>query len=125
MNTDNRTMKHITLQVQDPQCTVYQIRLTVDEAAASGTLAILTPEGTVAQQSDLLRLKKDINGTQLACTVRGATTTLVLHGDKTPPEMQVVASLFWPIFDATYRLSQEEHQRFMQWIQTLTLDLLA
>jgi hypothetical protein len=99
--------------------------LTVDEPAAIGTLVILAPEETVAQQFALSRIKKSIHGTQLACTVQGATTTLVLHGDKNPPEMRVVARLFWPIFDATYRLSQEEHLRFVQWIKALTLDVLT
>src|SRR5262245_11851379 len=125
MNTHHNTMKHITLQVQDQHHTVYQVDLTVNEQAAIGILVILAAGGAVPQRFDLSQIKKGLNGTQLTCTVRGAATTLALHGDTTPPEMRVVATLFVPIFTATYFLSQEEHQRFVQWINALAIDALV
>ena len=124
MNTHNRAMKQITLQVQDQHCTAYHVDLSVDEPAAVGTLDIVAACGAAPQRFDLSQIKKGLNGTQLTCSVRGAATSLTLYGDKTPPEMRVVATIFVPIFSATYLLSQEEHRRFVQWINALAIDAL-
>jgi hypothetical protein len=125
MTTHNSTHKHIVLQAQDQQRRTSQVRLTVNEHTASGTLAILTPTGTVTQQFDLTQIKKGRQGTQLTCTVQGAPTTLTLNGVKDPPEIRVVTTWLVPIFAATYRLSRTEHQRLVQWINALTIDALA
>jgi hypothetical protein len=111
--------------VQDQTNTNYQVRLSIDELPANGTLAVLTPEGETAQHFALTQVKKGNNGTQLTCTVRGTTTTLTVDGDKNPPELQVVATLFWPIFSTTYRLHQAEHERLVQWINALAIAVLA
>jgi hypothetical protein len=125
MNTPNEALKQITLQVQDRDGTTYQVRLTVDEPPAKGALAILTSTGDTAQRFDLTQVKKGRNGTQLTCTVQGATTTLTLDDGKNPPELRVVATLFLPIFSATYRLNQGEHQLLVQWINALAIGTLA
>jgi hypothetical protein len=125
MRTPPGTLKQITLHVQDHTSTPYQVRLTIDDQLAKGTLAVLTSAGEVSQRFEMTQVKKGKNGTQLACIVRGATTTLTLEGDKNPPELQVVATLFVPIFNATYHLSQAEHQRLIQWVNTLAISALA
>jgi hypothetical protein len=121
MNTPDHTLKQIALEVQDQNRTPYQVHFTIDEAAASGELAILTAADEVARRFELTRVKKGHDGTQLTCTVRGATTTLTLDNSKNPPELRVVATLLFPIFSATYYFSQTEHQRFVQWINTLAI----
>jgi hypothetical protein len=50
---------------------------------------------------------------------------VTLNGVKNPPEIRIVATWFVTIFDATYHLSPTEHQRLVQWINTLTIDALA
>jgi hypothetical protein len=37
----------------------------------------------------------------------------------------VAASVFFPIFDAVYRLDRAEHQRFIAWINGLSIGGLA
>jgi hypothetical protein len=117
--------KHISLQVQDQEGTAYTVRLVVVEQNEIGTLSILTPAGEVAQQFELTHLKKGDDGTRLTCHVSGATATLSLERDKDPPELHVAASLFFPIFDAVYRLDRAEHQRFIAWINGLSIGGLA
>jgi hypothetical protein len=125
MRTPNDVLKQITLHVQDQTSTRYQVRLTIDEPLATGTLAVLTPEGEVSEHFEMTQIKQDKNGSQLVCIIRGASTTLTLEGDKDPPELRVVATLFVPIFNATYYLSQAEHQRLVQWMHTLAIGALA
>ena len=115
--------KHISLQVRDQQGTAYTVRLAVAEQQETGTLAILTPTGAVAQQFELSHLKKGRDSTQLTCRVSGATVLLSLEHDKNPPELRVAASFFFPIFDASYRLSQAEQQRLTEWINNLAINV--
>jgi hypothetical protein len=125
MRTPTDAIKQITLHVQDQTSSQYQVRLTIDEPLAKGTLAILTPEGEVSQHFEMTQVKRGKNGSQLVCIIRGASTTLTLQGDKNPPELRVVATLFVPIFNATYYLSQTEHRRLIQWTNTLAIGALA
>jgi hypothetical protein len=125
MSTPTDALKQITLHVQEQTSTHYQVRLTIDEQLAKGTLAVLTPVGEVSQHFEMTQVKKGKNGTQLTCIIRGATTTLTLEGDKNPPKLRVVATLLLPIFNATYHLSQAEHQRLVQWVNTLAIGALA
>jgi hypothetical protein len=125
MRTPTDALKQITLHVQDQTSAQSQVCLTIDEPLAKGTLAVLTPEGEVSQHFEMTQVKKGKNGMQLVCIIRGATTTLTLEGDKNPPELRVVVTLFVPIFNATYYLSQAEHQRLIQWVNTLAIGALA
>ena len=115
--------KHISLQVRDQEDMAYTVRLAVAEQHETGTLAILTPAGEVVQQFELTRLKKGRDGTQLTCRVSGATVMLSLEPDKNPPELRVAASLFLPIFEASYRLSKAEQQHLAQWIDNLAINV--
>jgi hypothetical protein len=125
MNLYNEAYKQITLHVQDQNSTNYEVRLTVNEQPANGTLAILTPGGDVTQHFRLTQIKKGKNGTQLTCTIQGATATLTIDRSKNPLELRVVATLFFPIFNATYCLSQIEYQRLARWINSLSIGALA
>jgi hypothetical protein len=125
MSTPPDTPKQITLHMEDHTSTQYQVRLSIDEALARGTLAILTPEGEVSQHFEMTQVQKGKNGPQLRCLIRGASTTLTLEGDKNPPALRVVATLFVPIFNATYYLSQAEHQRLLQWVNMLAIGAVA
>jgi hypothetical protein len=117
--------KHIALQVRDREGTAYTMQLAVAEQQETGTLAVLTPAGEVVQRFELTHLKKGKDGTRLTCYVSGATVTLVLAHDKNLPELRVSASVFFPIFEASYQLSQAEQQRFLQWINELGISVLA
>ena len=122
MKTPTDALKQITLHVQDQTSSQHQVRLTVDEQLAKGTLAIsTTPEGEASRHFEMTQVKKGKNGMQLACIIRGASTTLTLEDDKNPPELRVVATLFVPIFNATYHLSHAESQRLIQWVNTLAI----
>jgi hypothetical protein len=99
--------------------------LTIDEQLAKGTLAVLAPTGEAVQSFRMRRVKKGKNGTQLTCIIRGATTTLTLEEDTQPPQLRVAATLVFPVFNATYRLSQAEHRRLVQWVNTLAIGTLA
>jgi hypothetical protein len=115
--------KHTSLQVRDQEGTAYTVRLAVAEHYETGTLAILTPTGEVAQRFELTHLKKGRDGTQLTCRVSGATVMLSLEHDKNPPELRVAASLFLPIFETTYRFSKAEQQHLAQWIDNLAINV--
>jgi hypothetical protein len=117
--------KHICLRVRNQEGTSYTVRLAVAEQNETGILAILAAAGEIAQQFELTHLKKGRDGTQLSCYISGATTTLSLERDKNPPELRVTASLFLPIFDAVYRLDPAERQRFIEWINGLSIGRLA
>jgi hypothetical protein len=117
--------EHISLQVRDQEGTASVVRLTVDESDASGTLSILTPAGGVSQQLALTHLKKAQDGTQLTCDVSGATATLSLERDKSPPELHVLASLFLPVFEAVYQIDPADQERLMAWINALRIGILA
>jgi hypothetical protein len=125
MSLANDVHKQLILHVQDQHGSNYQVRLTIDEQAANGTLAVCSPTGEVSQQFAFTQIKKNLHNTQLTCVVRGATTRLTLDDRKNPPELQVVATLFWPIFSAAYRLTQAEYQRLAQWIHTLAITVLT
>jgi hypothetical protein len=117
--------KHIALQVRDQEGTAYTIRLMVAEQNETGALSILTPAGGVVRQFELSHLKKSRDGSHLSCYVSGATATLSLKRDKNPPELHVSASLFLPIFEAVYSIDPTEQERFMGWITTLSIGILA
>jgi hypothetical protein len=117
--------EHISLHVRDQEGTASTVRLTVDESNASGTLSILTPAGGVSQQLALTHLKKAQDGTQLTCYVSGATATLSLARAKSPPELHVLASLFWPVFEAVYQIDPADQERLMAWINALRIGILA
>lgn len=117
--------EHISLQVRDQEGTASTVRLTVDERDASGTLSILTPAGGGSRQFVLTHLKKARDGAQLTCSVSGATATVSLEHDKNPPELHVVASLFFPIFEVAYQMDAAEQERLMGWIRNLRIGILA
>jgi hypothetical protein len=117
--------EHVSLQVRDQEGTASTVRLTVDESEASGTLSILTPAGEVSRQLALTHLKKAPDGTQLTCDVSGATATLSLKRDKSPPELHVLASLFLPVFEAVYQIDPADQERLMAWINALRIGILA
>lgn len=117
--------KHISLQVRGQEGTASTVRLAVDESAASGNLSILGPAGEVSQQFGLSHLKKDRDGTQLSCYVSGATATLALERSKNPPELHVLASIIFPIFEAVYQIDPAEQKRLMGWINDLRIGILA
>jgi hypothetical protein len=116
---------HISLQVRDQEGTASVVRLTVDESDASGTLSILTPAGGVSRQLALTHLKKAQDGTQLTCDVSGATATLSLERDKSPPELHVLASIFLPVFEAVYQIDPADQERLIAWINALRICILA
>jgi hypothetical protein len=117
--------QQISLQVRDQEGTASMVRLTVDESDASGTLSILTPAGVVSQQLALTHLRKARDGTQLTCDVSGATATLSLAREKSPPELHVLASLFLPVFEAVYQIDPADQERLMAWITALRIGILA
>jgi hypothetical protein len=117
--------KRISLQVRNQEGTAYAVHLAVAEQQETGTLSILTPAGEVAQQFELTHLKKGEDGTRLTCHVSGAAATVSLERAKDLPELHVSASLFFPIFDAVYRLDGAEYQRFIEWISGLSISGLA
>jgi hypothetical protein len=116
---------HISLQVRDQEGTASVVRLTVDESDASGTLSILTPAGGVSRQLPLTHLKKVQDGTQLTCDVSGATATLSLERDKSPPELHVLASIFLPVFEAVYQIDPADQERLIAWINALRICILT
>jgi hypothetical protein len=117
--------KQIFRQVQGQEGTAYTVRLVVAEQSETGVLSILTSAGKVARPFALSHLKKSLDGKRLTCHVSGATATLMLKSDKHPPELHVTASVFFPLFHATYRLDHTEHQRFSAWINGLAIGGLA
>jgi hypothetical protein len=117
--------EHISLQVRDQEGTASTVRLTVDERDATGTLSILTPAGGVSRQFALTHLKKARDGTQLTCYVSGAAATVSLEHDKNPPELHVIASLFFPIFEAVYQMDAAEQERLRGWISNLSVGILT
>jgi hypothetical protein len=125
MTDPSGSTEHVSLQVRDQEGTASMVRLTVDESDASGTLSILTPAGEVSQQLAFTHLQKAQDGTQLTCYVSGATATLSLEGDKSPPELHVVASLFWPVFEAVYQIDPVDQERLIAWINALSIGILA
>jgi hypothetical protein len=101
------------------------VRLTVDESDASGTLSILTPAGGVSRQLALTHLKKARDGTRLTCYVSGAAATLSLKRDKNLPELHILASIVFPIFEAVYHIDPAEQERLMASINALRIGILA
>ena len=125
MTHPSGSTQYISLQVRDQEGTASTVRLTVDEADASGTLSNLTPAGEVSEQLTFTHLKKARDGTQLTCYVSGATATLSLARDKRPPELHVSASLFLPVFVAVYRIDPADQERLTAWIKALKIGTLA
>jgi hypothetical protein len=117
--------EHVSLQVRDQEGTASTVQLTVDESDASGTLFILTPAGGVSRQLALSHIKKTRDGTQLTCDVSGTTATLSLERHKSPPELHVAASLYWPVFEAVYQIDPVDQERLMAWINALKIGILA
>jgi hypothetical protein len=116
--------RHISLQVRDQQGTAYTVELAVAERHETGTLSILTPAGEAAQQFELTHLRKGEDGSRFTCYASGTTATLSLERDKDPPELHVSASLFFPIFEAVYRIDPAEQERFIEWINELGVGIL-
>jgi hypothetical protein len=117
--------EHISFPVRDQEGTASMVRLTVDASDASGTLSILTAAGGVSRQLALTHLQKARDATRLTCDVSGATVTLSLERDKSPPELHVLASLFWPVFEAVYQIDPADQERLMAWINALKIGILA
>jgi hypothetical protein len=125
MTHPSDSTQHISLQVRDQEGTAATVRLTVDESDASGTLSNLTPAGEVSEELAFTHLRKARDGTQLTCYVSGATATLSLARDESPPEIHVSASLFLPVFEAIYRIDPADQERLMAWINTLKIGTIA
>jgi hypothetical protein len=125
MTHPSGSTQHISLQVRDQEGTAATVRLTVDESDASGTLSNLTPAGEVSGELAFTHLKKARDGTQLTCYVSGATATLSLARDKSPPEIHVSASLFLPVFEAVYRIDPADQERLTAWINALKIGTIA
>jgi hypothetical protein len=77
------------------------------------------------QQFELSHLKKSRDGMRLSCHVSGATARLILKRDKNSPELHVSGSVFSPIFEAVYPIIPTEQERFMEWINTLSIGILT
>jgi hypothetical protein len=88
-------------------------------------LSILTPPGKVTQQFEATHLRKGEDGTRLTCHVSSATATLVLERAKNLPELHVLASLFFPLFEAVYQIDLTEQERFIEWVNCLGIGVLA
>jgi hypothetical protein len=116
---------HVSLQVRDQQGTAYTVELAVAEPHETGTLSILTSAGEAAQQFELTHLRKGEDGSRFTCYASGATATLSLERDKSPLELHVSASLFFPIFEGVYQIDPSEQERFIAWIKELEIGLLA
>jgi hypothetical protein len=125
MTTPLDSTKSISMQAQDQDGTAYTVQLAVTEQNETGTLTILTSAGEVVGQFELSHLKKSPDGTRVTCHVSGASATLTLKGDKNQPELHVSASIFVPIFEAVYPLTPTEQERFIEWIKTLSIGVLA
>jgi hypothetical protein len=117
--------KYISMQAQDQDGTAYTVQLAVTEQSETGTLTILTSAGEVVRRFELSHLKKTVDGTCVTCHVSGASATLTLKRDKNQPELHVSASVFVPIFEAVYPLTPTEQERFIEWIKTLSIGVLA
>jgi hypothetical protein len=121
MSTQTEPVKRLSLSVQDQEGIARTVHLAVMERDATGTLRILTPEGAVARELALTGLTKDKGGGKLTCDISGATATLALERDDRGPTLHVTASYFVTIVDATYHLSEAEHQRLLQWVDALAI----
>jgi len=113
------------MQGEDHDGTPYTVQLAVTEQHETGTLTILTSAGEVFRRFELSHLKKSQDGTRVTCHVSGASATLTLKRDTNQPELHVSASIFLPIFEAVYPLTPPEQERFMEWIKTLNVGVLA
>jgi hypothetical protein len=123
--TEHASASPIALRVHDQDGIAHDIHLTAATPAGTGTLAILHPDGKVAQQFTFTRLQKSRDGKTLTCRIGFTTATLTLDDQPTPPQLHIVARAFLPLFNATYMLSQDEQQRLGAWIDTLSIGMLA
>jgi hypothetical protein len=123
--TEHASTSPIALRVHDQDGMAHDIHLTVAAPAGTGTLAILNPAGKVMQQFTFTRLQKSRDGKTLTCRIGFTTATLTLDDQPAPPQLRIAARAFLPLFNATYRLSQDEQQRLGAWIDTLSIGMLA
>ena len=117
--------QQMTLQVHDTEGHTYSVLIRVDEKAAQGTLVITGSAAAETKQYELTRLHKSRNGKILGFKASGATVTLTIEDEGTPPRLHLVARVFVPVVDTTYTLSQGEQERLMAWINTLSLEVLS
>ncbi|HEY5870620.1 MAG TPA: hypothetical protein VI542_34490 [Candidatus Tectomicrobia bacterium] len=114
-----------TLQVHDTEGQVYSVRIGVDEKTAQGTLVITGSAAEKTRQYELTQMQKSQDGKTLGFKASGATVTLTIEGTYTPPRLHLVARVFVPVVDTTYTLSKTEQERFIAWINTLSLGVLS
>jgi hypothetical protein len=116
--------KCITLEVYDKVGGAYDILLTVKEKEASGTLVVTPKDGHDTRRHVLTQIKKSQDGKVFACKAGMAMATLTIDDRKIPSTLHLVATVFFPVIDTTYTLSQTEQQRLVAWIHTLALETL-
>jgi hypothetical protein len=122
---DEESAKHISVQVQDKGKTPYTILLSVEEVAEKGVIEVADDKGAVLQKHVLTQMRRNGKGDKIVCKVDRATVTITIDGEKTPPDVRLVATLFFPIIDTTYTLSHTEQQRLVAWIRTLAISALS
>lgn len=117
--------QQMTLQVHDREGQSYKVLFRVDEKAAQGTLMITGNAAGKTRQYELTQLQKSRNGKTLRFKSSGANVTLTIEDTHTPPRLHLVARVFVPVVDTTYTLSQDEQERLVAWINTLSVGVLA
>ena len=117
--------QQMALQVHDTEGHPYKVLIRVDEKAAQGVLMITGSAAGETRQYELTQLQKSHNGKTLEFKASGATVTLTIEDVHTPPCLHVVARVFVPVVDTTYTLSQDEQERLVAWVNTLSVGLLA
>jgi hypothetical protein len=117
--------QQMALQVHDPKGHAYSVLIRVDQKTAQGTLMITGSAAGETQQYELTQLQKSRNGKTLGFKSSGATVTMTIEDAHNPPRLHLVARIFVPVVDTTYTLMQAEQERFMAWINTLSLGILS
>jgi hypothetical protein len=116
--------KHILLHVQDSQSVLHTVRLVVNEENETGAVSVRAATGA-RQQQELTRIKKSKSGDHLNCRAGGATVSLSLRHMEGSPELRVLVSLFFTVFNGVYSLDESEYQRLAQWIRELSIGLIT
>jgi hypothetical protein len=117
--------QQMTLQVYDTEGHTHEVLIRVDEKAAQGILMITGNAAGESRRYELTQLQKSHNGKTLGFKASGATVTLTIDDVHTPPRLRIVARVFVPVVDTTYTLSQDEQERLVAWVNTLSVGLLA
>jgi hypothetical protein len=117
--------QQMTLQVHDTEGHTHEVLIRVDAKAAQGILMITGSAAGETRKYELTQLQKSRNGKTLGFKSSGATVTLTIEDVHTPPRLRVVARLFVPVVNTTYTLSQDEQERLVAWINTLSVGVLA